>query len=322
MLLRLLRRLLPVALLLGAAGPAFAQFPNKTVRIILPYAAGGGADQLTRALGQGLGDLWKQPVVTDNRPGAGATIGTEMVAKATPDGYTLLVTAATMAVSPAAYPKLPYDVLRDFAPVTLLAESPYVLAVNASLPASSVADLLKLSRSSPQRLNFGSPGNGTLSHLAFELLRSRTGLQATVVAYKGSNPALLDALAGQVDFILDTPAAVGQNVKAQKLRALAVTSARRAPGMPGVPTIAESGVAGYDVSVWFGLLAPAGTPPDVLQKIRADVVKVLASPAVAERLQAAGLDVTTSTPAEFANLLRTDIAKWSELVKQSNIKFD
>ncbi|MDB5966739.1 MAG: hypothetical protein JWQ72_3239, partial [Polaromonas sp.] len=238
-----------------------------------------------------------------------------------PDGYTLLVTAATMAVSPAAYPKLPYDVLRDFAPVTLLAQSPYVLAVNPALPASSVADLLRLSRTSPQRLNFGSPGNGTLSHLAFELLRSRTGLQAEVVPYKGSNPALLDAIGGQVDFILDTPAAVGQHLKSQKLRALAVTSAQRAASMPSVPSIGES-VPGYDVSVWFGLLTPAGTPPDILQKIRADVIKVLGSPALAERLQAAGLDVTTSTPSEFASLLRTDVGKWSEVVKQANIKFD
>ena len=319
--LRLIRFLLAV-LLLGGAAAAFAQYPSKPVRIILPYAAGGGADQLTRALAQELSELWKQPVVTDNRPGAGATIGTDMVAKAAPDGHTLLVTAATMAVSPAAYPKLPYDVLKDFAPITLLAQSPYVLAVNPSVPANSVADLLRLSRSSPQKLNYASPGNGTLSHLAFELLRSRSGLQATVVPYKGSNPALLDALSGQVDFILDTPAAVGQHVKANKLRALAVSSAQRAASMPGVPTLAEAGVPGFDVTVWFGLLAPAGTPPEIIQKLHADVGKVLATPALAERLNAAGLEVTTSRPAEFATLLRTEVGRWGEIVKQANIKFD
>jgi tripartite-type tricarboxylate transporter receptor subunit TctC len=322
MLKNLIRAVLPLVFLCGAAGAAAQAFPSKPVRIILPYAAGGGADQLTRAVGQALSDLWKQPVVTDNRPGAGAVIGTDMVAKAAPDGYTLLVTAATMAVSPVAYPKLPYDVQKDFAPITLLAQSPYVLAVNPSVQATTVSDLLKLSRGAPKKLNYASPGNGTLSHLAFELLRSRTGLEATVVPYKGSNPALLDALSGQVDFVLDTPAAVGQHVKTQKLRALAVSSAKRANSMPGVPTIAEAGVPGFDVTVWFGLMAPAGTPPDVVQKIHADVLKVLASPALAERLDAAGLEVTTSTPAEFANLLRADVAKWTQVVKQASIKFD
>ncbi len=215
--------------MLGASTITFAQsYPARPVRIILPYAAGGGADALTRVVAQALGDYWKQSVLVDNRPGAGATIGTDMVAKSAPDGYTLLMTAATMAVSPAAYAKLPYDVLRDFAPITLLAQSPYVLAVNAKVPAQSFAELLRLARSAPGKLNYGSPGNGTLSHLTFELLRSRTGIQAAVIAYKGSNPALVDALSGQVDFILDTPAAVMPHVKSQQLRALAVTSARRA----------------------------------------------------------------------------------------------
>ncbi len=309
-------------LMLTGATLAHAQYPAKPVRIILPYAAGGGADILTRAVAQALSELWKQPVVADNRPGAGATIGTDAVAKAAPDGYTLLMTAATMGVSPAAYPKLPYDVIKDFAPITLLAQSPYVLAVNSNVAVQTMDDLLKLARSAPGKLNYGSPGNGTLSHLTYELLRSRTGIQSTVVPYKGSNPALMDALSGQVDYILDTPAAVGQHVKSRKLRALAVSTARRAPSMPGVPTIAEAGVPGFEVSVWFGLLAPAGTPPEIVRKIHDDVVKVLAIPALSERLAAEGLDVLSMQPAEFGNLLRRDVVKWGELVKQANIKFD
>lgn len=323
MIQHLARSLIALLVLGGAAAGAFAQsYPSKPVRIILPYASGGGADQLTRALAQALGDLWKQPVVTDNRPGAGATIGTDLVAKAPPDGYTLLVTAATMSVSPTAYPKLPYDVLKDFAPVTLLAQSPYVLTVNPSVQANTLADLLRVSRAAPQKLNYGSPGNGTLSHLTFELLRSRTGLQATVVPYKGSNPALLDALSGQVDFVLDTPAAVGQHVKAQKLRALAVSSANRASSMPEVPTMAEAGVPDFDVTVWFGLMAPAGTPPEVIQKLHADVMKVLNTPALAERLGAAGLEVRTSSAAEFSTLLRREVGNWAKVIKEASIKFD
>jgi tripartite-type tricarboxylate transporter receptor subunit TctC len=309
--------------MLVAGAAAYAQgYPARPVRIILPYAAGGGADALTRVVAEALADYWKQPVLVDNRPGAGATIGTDMVAKSAPDGYTLLMTAATMAVSPSAYARLPYDVLKDFAPITLLAQSPYVLAVNAKVPAQNFAELLRLARSAPGKLNFGSPGNGTLSHLTFELLRSRTGLQAAVIAYKGSNPALVDALSGQVDFILDTPAAVMPHAKSQKLRALAVTSARRAAVMPTVPAIAESGVRDFDVPIWFGLLAPAGTAADIVRKIHDDVVVVLALPPVTQRLSAEGLDPVTMQPAEFGAILRRDISKWAAVVKQTNIRFE
>ena len=315
----------PVALLaLSAATPAaLAQsYPSKPVRIILPYAAGGGADVLTRMLGQSLGESWKQSVVIDNRPGAGATIGTDMVAKAAPDGYTLLMTAGTMAVSPAAYPNLPYDVQKSFVPITLVAQSPYVLAVNPKLAAQTVPELLELARRSPGKLNFGSPGKGTLSHLTFELLRNRTGLEATVIHYKGSNPALTAVVAGEVDFVLDTPAAVMQHVNAQKLRALAVSTAKRSASAPDVASMADAGVRDVDVSVWFGLLAPAGTPPDIVKKIRDDVVAALSEPAMVEKLKANGLEVVTSQPAEFAAYLRTEIVKWGELVRKADIKFD
>ena len=309
--------------LAGAAPLAGAQpYPAKPVRVIVPYAAGGGGDILTRVLAQALGEVWKQSVVVDNRPGAGATIGTDMVAKAAPDGYTLLMSAGTMAVSPAAYAKLPYDVLKDFAPITLLAETPYVLAVNPKVQAQTFVEFLRFARSAPGKLNYGSPGNGTLSHLTYELLRSRAGIESTVIAYKGSNPALIDALGGQIDFVLDTPAAVNQHVKAQRLRALGVTTAKRTRAMPSVPPIAESGVNDFDVSVWFGLLAPAGTPPEIVRKLHADVVAVLALPAVADRLVAEGLEPITMQPGEFGAYLRTEVAKWAAVVRQANIKFE
>jgi len=321
MTFRFIRRALLAALTLFAAAGAYAQYPDKPVRIIVPYAAGGGGDQLTRALAQALGEIWKQSVVVDNRPGAGATIGTGAVAKSAPDGYVLLMTANTMAVSPAAYPNLPYDVLKDFAPITLLAQTPYVVTVNPKVPATTFDQFQRLAKASPGKLNYGSPGNGTLSHLAFELLRLATGIEATTVAYKGSNPAMLDALSGQVDFVLDTPAAIGQHVRAGTLRALAVTSAQSTPAMPGVPTVAESGVAGFDVTVWFGLMAPAGTPADIVQKINADTRRALATPAMLARLNAVGMDVVTNSPAEFTTLMANDVRKWGDVIRKANIKF-
>ena len=328
---RLLRSALPqrrLLLALACAASAvttvsavtLADFPAKPVRIILPYAAGGGADVLTRLLGQSLGELWKQPVVTDNRPGAGATIGTDMVAKAAPDGMTLLMTAGTMAVSPAAYPNLPYDVQKDFAPITLVAQSPYVLAVNPKLQVQSVAEFLDVARRNPGRLNYGSPGKGTLSHLTFELLKNRTGIDATVVHYKGSNPALSAALSGEIDFVLDTPAAVMQHVGTQKLRALAVTTPKRFRGLPNVPTVAESGYPGFDLSTWFGILAPAGTPKPVIDRVQAEVVKALKDPGVLAKL--GDYEIFGSTPDEFGAFLKVEIDKTAKLIEAAGAKID
>ena len=318
-----LRALLATALLSACAG-AFAQtaFPTKPVKIILPYAAGGGGDQFTRLFAQALSELWQQSVVVDNRPGAGATIGTDAVAKAPPDGYTLLMIAGTIAVTPAAYPKLPYDVFKDLAPIALLAQSPFILTVNPNVPANTFEELLRYGKANPGKLNFGHGGNGTMSHLTYELLKARTGLDAAAVSYKGSNPAMLDALTGQVDFIVDTPAAIGQHVRAGKLRPLAATTARRAVAMPDVPTLAESGVPGIDVSVWFGLMAPAGTPPALVQKINADALKAFAASGIAAKLVVIGMEPFTSSPAEFAEVLKNDVAKWGQLVKAASIKFD
>ena len=311
------------ALLLAFVGAAHAQYPDRSVRIILPYAAGGGADVLTRTIAQALSERWKQSVVVDNRPGAGATLGTDMVAKASPDGYTVLMTAGTMAVSPAAYPNLPYDVLKDFRPITLVAQTPYVLAVNsARVQARTVPEFVAFSKANPGKLNFGAPGRGTLAHLTYELLRGRTGLDATLVNYKGSNPALLAAVGGEVDFVIDTPAAVMQHVTSGKLYALAVSSKTPTPSAPGTPPLAEAGVPGFDVSVWFGLLAPAGTPDAVIAKLHADTLAVLGTAAVRDRLKANGLDVVTTQPAEFATYLREEVTKWGDVVRNAAVKFD
>jgi tripartite-type tricarboxylate transporter receptor subunit TctC len=316
--------LVALALTLAACAGAWAQapFPSKPVKIILPYAAGGGGDQFARMFAQALGELWKQPVVVENRPGAGATIGTNAVAKSAPDGYTLLMISSTIAVTPAAYPKLPYDVFTDLAPIALLAQSPFILAVNPKLPVNTFEEFLRYGRANPGKLNFGHAGNGTMAHLSYELLKTQTGFQATVAAFKGSNPAMLAALAGQVDFIVDTPAAIGPHVKAKALRPIAATTARRAAAMPDVPTIAESGVPGFDVSVWFGLMGPAGMPPSLVQKINADALLAFAESGLAAKLTGLGMEPFTSSPAGFAALLHNDVTKWGQVVKAANIHFD
>jgi len=306
------------------AGFAAAQqtYPTRVVRMIVPYAAGGGTDVLGRFLAQGLADVWKQAVVVDNRPGAGATIGTDMVAKAAPNGYTLLLTASTIALSPVAYPNLSYDVINDFAPITLIAQSPQVLATNMALKAQSLGELIKLARSSPGKLNFGSPGTGTLAHLLFELLRSKTGIEVIHVPYKGSSPAILAAVSGQVDFVLTSPPTIKELVKAQKLRVLAITSGKRSPNLPNVPTFMEAGVPEFDASVWLGLLAPASTPPDIIKKIHDDTVRVLNLPALIDRFGAEGFETSSMQPEEFGAYLRNEIKVWVEVVKQAKIKFE
>ena len=320
---RLLRALL-VALMFAFCTGAIAQapFPTRPVRIVLPYAAGGGGDQFTRMFAAALSDLWQQPVVVENRPGAGATIGTDAVAKSAPDGYTLLLIAGTIAVTPAAYPNLPYDVFRDLVPICLLVRSPFIVAVNPSVPVNTLEEFLRYGKTNPGKLNFGHAGNGTMSHLIYEILKARTGFNATVVAYKGSNPAMLDALSGQVDFIVDTPAAIGQHVKANKLRPIAATTAKRAASMPNVPTISESGLEGFDVAVWFGLMAPAGTQPVLVRKINADALRAFIASDIPARLGVLGMEPYTHSSAEFGELLRTEVARWAQVVKAANIKFD
>jgi len=315
---------LTLGVLLACAAAAFAQpFPSKPIRIVVPFPAGGTTDVLARAAAQKLSDSLGQPAVVDNRPGAGGNIGAELVAKSPPDGYTLLMgTVGTHAINPALYPKMPYDHIRDFAPVILVAGVPNVLVVNPALPVNSVQELVAYARANPGKLNFASSGSGTSIHLSGELFKTAAGLSMTHVPYKGSAPALMDLIGGQVQLMFDNlPSALPQ-IRAGKLKALAVTSRERAPALPDVPTIAESGFPGFEASSWFGLLAPAGTPPPVIATINAEVAKWLASPDAKEKLLAQGANAAGGTPEDFARHITAETAKWQKVVKESGAKVD
>jgi tripartite-type tricarboxylate transporter receptor subunit TctC len=314
--------LLFVLLMLGVARPAFAQYPRHSVRIVLPYAAGGGIDTVARIVAQKLSTLWGQSVIIDNRPGAGAIIGTQTVVGAAPDGYTLLMTAGTLAVSPTAFPHLPYNVTKDLAPITMVADSPYILACNASLPVHNLQELIALSKKEPGKLNFGSPGKGTLAHLAFAMLETRTGIDAKIIHYRGSEPALQGMLGNQVDMVLDTPAALLPQIRSGKVRALAVTTNARVASLPDVSTVEQAGIKDYDVAIWFGLMAPARTPPAVIAQIHDDTLRVLGDPDVSRRFQTQGVEVRSQTPQQFADIVRNEVARWASVVHQAGITFE
>jgi tripartite-type tricarboxylate transporter receptor subunit TctC len=310
--------------LLAASGVAGAQaYPSKPVRLIVPYPPGGSADILARNIGAKLSEALGQQVIADNRPGAGTAIGAEAAAKSAPDGYTLLLgTVSSHAINPGMNPNLKYDPVKDFAPVSLVASIPFALIAHPSLPAKNVAELLALAKAQPGKLNFSSAGNGTSNHLAGELLKSMAGIDLVHVPYKGSAPALNDLLAGQVQLMFDLVLTAQPHVKSGAARALAVTGRERSAALPGVATVAESGVAGYEVSAWFGIFAPAGTPAPVVSKLNADLVRVMRAPEMRERLAAQGTDAITSTPEEFAAYVRDELAKWTKVVKSSGMKVE
>ena len=310
-----------VAGVLWAAGSAAQNYPTKPIRMICPFAPGGGTDFVARIVGKELNDALGQPLVVDNRGGAGGAIGTELAARATPDGYTLLLgSAGPLAIQPGLSARLPYDPLKDFAPVTLVSSMPYVLVVHPSLPVKSMQELLALARAKPGQLNFASPGNGTTTHLATELLKMLAKVDVVHVPYKGVAPALTDLLAGQVQFMSGDLSSVLPQVKAGRLRALAVTGAQRSSFVPELPTIAESGVPGYAASGWFGVLAPAATPRGIVTRLNAVIVKGIRGAEAHQRLAALGGDVVANTPAEFAAYIRADLAKWSKLIKVIGLK--
>jgi tripartite-type tricarboxylate transporter receptor subunit TctC len=322
--MRAIHRLsLCVLLVALATGTSAQPFPSKPIRIVVPFPAGGTTDVLARAAAQKLTDTLGQPAVVDNRPGAGGNIGAELVAKSPPDGYTLLMgTVGTHAINPALYPKLPYDHMRDFAPVILVAGVPNVLVVNPALPVNSVQELVAYAKANPGKLNFASSGSGTSIHLSAELFKTAAGLAMTHVPYKGSSPALMDLIGGQVQLMFDNlPSALPQ-IRGGKLKALAVTSPERAPALPDVPTIAESGFPGFEASSWFGLLAPAGTPQPTIAKLNAEVAKWLASPEAKEKLLAQGANAAGGTPEDFAKHIAAETAKWQKVVKESGAKVD
>ncbi len=317
-------RLALAAMLAAFAFGASAQtYPNKPIRIVVPFPAGGTTDVLARAAAQKMSETLGQPAVVDNRPGAGGNIGAELVAKSPPDGYTLLMgTVGTHAINPSLYPKMPYDHVRDFAPVILVAGVPNVLVVNPALPVNSVQELIAYAKANPGKLNFASSGNGTSIHLSGELFKTMAGVQIAHIPYKGSAPALQDLVGGQVQLMFDNLPSSLALIKAGKLKALAVTSKERAAALPDVPTMAESGLPGFEASSWFGLLVPAGTPQPIVLKLNADVAKWLASPDAKEKLLAQGAIAAGGTPEDFARHIAAETAKWQKVVKDSGAKID
>jgi tripartite-type tricarboxylate transporter receptor subunit TctC len=298
-------------------------YPNRAIRLVVPFPAAGTTDILARAAAQKLTEAFGQSVVVDNRPGAAGNIGSDLVAKSAPDGYTLLMgTVGTHAINPSLYSKMPYDHVKDFVPVVLVAGVPNVLVVNPTLPVNSVADLIKLAKDKPGQINFASSGSGTSIHLSGELFKTMAGVDITHIPYKGSSPALTDLMGGQVQIMFDNlPSALPQ-IKAGKLRAIAVTSLKRAPVLPDVPTISESGLPGFEASSWFGVLAPAGTPAPIVARINAEVNKWLQSAEAREKLLSQGAEAAGGSPEQFANHIRAESEKWAKVVKASGAKVD
>ena len=308
----------------GVAGASLANdYPAKSIRLVVPAAPGGGADFLARIVGVKLGELVGQSVVVDNRAGASGTIAADNTAKSTGDGYTVLMGQSTsIVIAPQLYPKLPYDTLRDLKAVTLVAEVPNVMVVHPSVPANTVKDLIALAKAKPDMLNFGSSGNGAPSHLAGEMFKSATGTRLVHVPYKGAGPAVNALLAGEIQVMFAPIVAVLPQVKAGRLRALGVTSAKRSAAAPDLPTLAESGLSGYEISSWFGLFVPASTPAAVVDKLFKDTTRVLKSPDVIERFAKEGAEPVGSTPADFNNYVRAEFVKYNKVIKDNGIKAD
>jgi tripartite-type tricarboxylate transporter receptor subunit TctC len=309
---------------LGGTSAAAQGYPAKPIRFVVPYPPGGSVDIAARAVGQKLTEAWGQPVVIDNRAGAGGNIGADLVAKSPADGYTLLMGAvATHAINPTLYGKLPYDPVKDFTPVALVVQVPNILVLNPSVPAQSVKELIELARAKPGTLNFGSGSTGSTGHLAGELFNTMAGVKMVHIPYKGAAPATTDLLSGQIHLMFDNLANALPNVKAGKLHALAVTTLRRSPAVPELPTVAESGLPGFDLTTWFGVMVPAGTPPDIVAKLNAEIVRGLSTKDMRERLEKMGAEPPlNNTPENFAAFIRTEAAKYAKVVKDSGAKVE
>ena len=310
-------------MLLAAASASAQSWPTRPVRFIVPFAPGGQSDAVARAVGQRLAERWGQPVIVENKPGAAATIGSDLVAKSPPDGYTILLAPAPFVITQYAYPKLPYDSRKDFVPVSLLVTNPLVITVNPMrLPVKTPAEFVAAIRKEPGKVSYGTPGNGSLPHLAVALFQVQSGIEALHVPYKGGGPAVTDLVGGQTAFMFASPLEVMPNVKAGRLNVIAVTSSKRVPYWPEVPTLVESGYPEYEAYAWFGVVAPAGTPREVVSKINADIVAVLKTKEVADNLAAQGADVAITTPEEFAKFLDNEHKRWSAAVKAANVKIE
>ena len=310
------------ALALCCMGAQAQQYPSKPIRIMVGFPPGGPADVVSRSIGLKLTDAWGQPVVVDNRPGAGGNLAADLVAKAPADGHTLLMGVFAHAVNPSLYGKLPFDAVKDFAPVILCAAVANILVVHPSLPVRSVRELIALAKAKPGQLTYASAGNGTASHLAGELLKLMTGIDIVHVPYKGTAPAHTDLVGGHVPIFFDSMVGALPSVQAGRLRALAVTTQKRWRGAPDVPAMAEAGLAGYEVNSWFGLIAPAGTPREIVTRLNAEVARILRLPDVRERLYSFGAEPIDNTPDEFAAYIGAEIVKWTKVVKSAGIRID
>ena len=304
-----------------AAGPATAAdvYPSKTIRLVVPFAPGGGSDIVARLLSPKMTEALGQTVVVDNRAGASANLGAAVVAKAAPDGYTLLLANANYTINPSLFKSLPFDPVREFAPVTLLANVTNVLAIHPSIPAKSVKELISFAKAHPGQLNFASPGNGTSSHLAGELFRQVAKIEVVHIPYKGATPAITDLIAGQVSFTMASVLSVLPYAKQGRLRMLAVTTAKRSGALPDIPTISEAGLPGFEVSNWYGILATGGTPRPAVDRLNSELARIARVPDLAEKLAAQGADPATGTPEEFERFIQAELKKWSAVVRSAGI---
>ncbi|HUD31781.1 MAG TPA: tripartite tricarboxylate transporter substrate binding protein [Variovorax sp.] len=317
------RRALTALALTFAASLAAAQaFPTKPITLVVPFPPGGSSDALARSLTTGLSQSLGQPVIVESRPGAGATVGADFVAKARPDGYTLLMGAVHHAIATSVYRKLPYDFEKSFAPITTVALVPNVLVVNAKSSATDVKGLIALAKAAPGKLSYGSNGNGTVQHLIGTQFAQQAGVELLHVPYKGSAPLTTDLLGGQVDMSFDTLTPLVQHIKGGNLRALAVTTARRSGTLPDVPTLAESGLAGFDQGTWFGILAPAATPPEIVARLNTEMVRIIQSPDFRKRMDEIGAEPVGDTPAQMATRIGNDTANYAKLVKEAKVAID
>jgi tripartite-type tricarboxylate transporter receptor subunit TctC len=314
--------LLAFALVLGTSVAHADTYPARTIRLVVPFPPGGFNDQLGRVLAQKLHESWGQSVVVENRPGGGSQLGTQGVAKAPPDGYTLLVTSFAFTVNPALYARLPYDTVRDFTPVILCAATPNLLVVGNDVAATSVKELIALAKAKPGELVYGSAGIGSSNHLSMELLKARAGIDLVHVPYKGSAPAVLDLVGGRVQAMFDNTPNVLPQVKAGKVRALAVTSPRRFALLPDLPTVAEAGLKDFEVSVWFGIVAPARTPPAVVDRINGEVNRILLLPDVQAAFRLQGVEAIGGSPQQFGLHLQSQMTKWGTLVRDAGIRIE
>lgn len=305
-----------------AASTPREAYPAKAVRIVVPYAAGGGTDVQARVIGAKLTEIWGQPVIIDNRPGGGTVIGTELVARASPDGYMLLIGTPTHVVNVWLYPKLPFDPIRDFETVTQMSLSPNIFVVHPSLPARSTKEFIALAKARPGQITYGSSGNGGTGHLSMEMMKQMAHIRAVHVPYKGGGPAITAVLSGEVSALINNMIPTVQQVKAGRLRALGVTSRTRSNAVPDVPTIAESGLPGFEAVAWFGLFAPARTPLAIIDKLHADFARVLKLPEIRQLLESQGAEAVANSPKEFGQIVRADLEKWRTVVKSAQITPD